>query len=891
MKSNVLCYLLSFSVLCCCNAVDHRPHVANLQCEYMIEPLGVVSQHPRFSWQLIDPQHSRGQQQTAFQLLVATDPALLTEQRADVWNSDILHSQQSVLVPFDGAQLQSSKAYFWKVRIWDKDGLPTDWSPAARFVTGLLDSAEWSAAQWIHHPNAPSTQHVWFRKNIDLKKNCKNVFAYVASLGYHELYVNGKKVDSRVLAPTLSDLQKRLCYVIYDISPFLKQGKNTVALWFAAGWTAYHCFALEPCLKVIVAGDGLNIASDNTWRTLVSNSGDTERVRSFDHNGGEIVDARMANPVWNLPEIDDSVWPMAEVVECAVPLEPQMVEPSRIIDTIRAQSVSDAGNGIWKVDFGKNFTGWISARFHGLQAGDTVEIGSADDVVAVCDFNVRNFFVSAGRDGEEFSNRFNYLTGRYANFTGLRQRPSPDDFTAFAVSTDLRRTGSFCSSNSLYNKIYETDVWTFLSNTTEGYTSDCPHRERCGYGEVATACSWGIGLTQFDAGAFYRKIVGDWRDVQTDDGWGRHTAPQPHDGHWGGAMWSSAGLNVARHHYLHYGDSSIAELIYPTARRWLEFLNSNTVDGLLVQYRRHNNGQFLGDWLAPGSRNEFGTSEEAKYFNNCVYAMNLSNFIDFARLLGKTDDVALYSARLEALRPLIHKTFYHADSAFYCTDTQVQNAFALLAGITPDDERARVETRLMADMQGAHPYFDMGSSGLTVLLKYLVAHPQFGETAARILNRTEYPGYGYFIENGETTWPEDWKIDVPSKIHTCYTGITGWLVKSLCGIQPDPAMPGYRRFLVQPIFASTTDFAEATVESPYGQIRCRWERHGDTVALIVVVPPGSRAKICFPEGCKNVFANKNDNNLLSENGEKLLISEVESGEYRFSVKYNGNKTL
>ena len=117
-----------------------------------------------------------------------------------------------------------------------------------------------------------------------------------------------------------------------------------------------------------------------------------------------------------------------------------------------------------------------------------------------------------------------------------------EDATAYAISTGLRRTGKFNSSNKLFNEIFETDLWTFLANTTEGFTADCPHRERCGYGEVATATSWGIGLPDYDAGAFYRNVARNWRDVQLPDGWGRNTAPQPHDEHWGGAMWSSAGL-------------------------------------------------------------------------------------------------------------------------------------------------------------------------------------------------------------------------------------------------------------------------------------------------------------------------------------------------------------
>ncbi|MDR1516838.1 MAG: glycoside hydrolase family 78 protein [Dysgonamonadaceae bacterium] len=937
LTGSLIFFALSIGIWGCNSANALKPTV--LQCEYQTGPIGLEVASPRFGWQLSDPQFIRGQRQTAYHVLVASRKELLSDAKADVWNSGKVLSEQSFLVQYEGKPLTSSHEYFWKVQIYNKDGKPSPWSEPQRFVTGVLDSLEWTKAQWIRHPSANRKSHIWFRKDFALDaKPSQAVVAHVASLGHHELYVNGVKADDRVLAPALTDFQKRLFYVSYDISKLLRKGKNVVAVWFASGWASYDCFKMEPCLKVIVDGGIQTINTDNSWRCAESNSTDNVEIFRFGNNGGETVDARTANPAWNTADFDDSGWAQSATTACNVELVAHDIESSRIIETIPAQKITNIGNGKIKIDFGKNFSGWLNIKFHGLAEGDRITIGSADDAESDCDFNMRNFFISAGKDGEAFQNRFNYTAGRYATLEiskslknkdikieiekalyGILDEPAStvdateavkklieegaskiavkeitkavgdpkygfvktleikykmdgkpqtvsakdggtiafsydewgtmprlEDCTALAVSTDLRQTGHFRSSNELFNRIYETDLWTLLANTQEGYTSDCPHRERCGYGEVATATSWGLGLPNYDAGAFYRNVVRNWRDVQIDDGWGRHTAPQPNDAHWGGAMWSSAGMNVAQHHYEHYGDRKIIETIYPTAKRWLEFLHANSREGLLCQYHTHNNGHFLGDWLAPGSRNEFGTSPEAQYFNNCVYAMNLETMIEFSKILDIQNDAETYSARLDSLRPAIHARFYRPDSAFYCTGTQVQNAFALLVGVTPESERARVEATLINDMNGAHPYFDMGSSGLVPLLKFLVAHSEYAETAARILNRTEYPGYGYIIDKGENTWTEDWKIEVPSKIHTCYTGIAGWFVKGLCGIQPDAEHPGYRSFFIKPFVIPDLEFAEAAVQSPYGNIKCRWEHRGEAVALFVTVPPGSETTVFVP---------------------------------------------
>jgi alpha-L-rhamnosidase len=831
----------------------------SLQCEYQTAPVGVGVATPQFSWKFDDPAHTRGQAQTARQILVATDPAKLAPNKADIWDSGVARTDANTAV-FAGKKLLSSKEYFWSVRVFDKDGEASAWSTAERFVTGALEPAEWEAAAWLKHPTAPVTKHIWFRKTLRLASAPKAVFAHVAALGHYELYINGKKVDNRVLAPALTNFEKRLLYVSHDISKLLAPGENVVAVWFAAGWASYHCIKKTPSLKVRLEGtsaDGkpILLTTDTSWRCAVSNSADNLAVFGFGNNGSETVDGRDANPAWNTLSFDDSKWENAAETTQKIELSPHTIPPSQITEILPTKKITGPDkNGVYKIDLGKNFTGWTNVKMRGLKSGDKITIMSADDSKTLCDFNQRNFYIAAGKDEETFCNRFNYAAGRYINIAGLRQKPELSDVTGLAVNTALRHTARFKSSNDLFNKIYETDLWTFIANTTEGYTSDCPHRERCGYGEVATACSWGLGLPNYDAGAYYEKVVRDWADVQTEDGWGRHTAPQPNSDHWGGPMWSSAGMNVAWHHFQHYGDKRIIELAYPTAKRWLEFLRNNTKDGLLKQYRRPPH--FLGDWLAPYSRKESGKTPQAVFFNNCVYVMNLETFVRFANLLGKADDAALYGKRLAELRPAIHAKFYDATKGSYCTGTQVQNAFALLTGIVPESERARVAASIHNDLNGKHPYFDMGSSGLYVLLRYFVATSEEGATVAKILNKTSFPGYGHFIAQGESTWPEDWKINVPSRIHTCYTGISGWLIKGLCGIQIDPEQPGYKHFFVRPQFSEEVSFAEAEIDSPQGKIATHWERKDGRIKLSLLVPPNTRATVVLPWKTETVTAGK-----------------------------------
>ena len=158
-------------------------------------------------------------------------------------------------------------------------------------------------------------------------------------------------------------------------------------------------------------------------------------------------------------------------------------------------------------------------------------------------------------------------------------------------------------------------------------------------------------------------------------------------------MWSSAGQNIARDFYQNFGDQRILELAHPSGKRWLEFLHTKVKDGLLRNYAEHW-GKFLGDWAAPDQRKERGDSPEAEFFNNCVYAMNLTDFIESARLLNQPDEVALYSTRLDELRRQVHAVYFKPEGNTYCNGTQVQLAFALLTGITPPDLRPAVASSL-----------------------------------------------------------------------------------------------------------------------------------------------------------------------------------------------------
>lgn len=866
------------------NDVLLRP--VDLRCEYLSNPMGVDVTVPRFSWKLMAVPGVRNEYQTVYQIRAAGQRAWLDCAKADLWDSGWVASPDSVHIPYGGTALVSHQFVHWQVRIKNRFGKVSDWSEAARFSMGLLSDADW-LGPWIRHPDAPPEHHIWFRRNVQVESKVDEALIHVATQGYHELYMNGERVGDQVLAPAMSRLDRRVLYCTYDISRRLHMGQNTIAIWQGPGWARYEYFNLPPALRVqmlarFANGEKLALQSDSTWRCTLSCSQNTGHCKWSD-NGGEQIDARRYIDDWHTQTFDDRDWVPAKPWPLDVQLSAQLVESTRALEKVTAQKIISAGKG-YCVDMGKNFTGYFKVRMRGLAEGDKVMIQVANRGGVVEDFAQRSYFISAGDAEEVFQHRFNYAAGRYVYLTGLKSKPRLDDIEGHALSTDVRRTGAFVSSHPLLNQIYETDLWTWRANLVEGVTFDCPHRERLGYGEVAFACAWGVALPNYDSGALYSKHVRDWWDVQEKNGWIHHTAPHVNR-HYGGPLWSSAGLNLAWCMYVRYGDQRLLESAYKPSKRWLAFLHTHVRDGLLRNYDSHW-GRFLGDWAAPGPRNERGDSIAAEYFNNCVYALNLDYVSRIATVLGRTAEAALYKAQLATLRARIHTEYYDADHHQYAAGTQVQLAFALLAGVTPAPLRASVADRLLQTVR-EKGFLDMGSSGLPILFKYMVEEAENSEILMDCLTQKVEPSYGFFLAEGETTWPEYWSNREPSRIHTCFTGVSSWLTMGLAGIRPDPACPGFKSFWIKPVLPNGLSYVDGRTESQYGLIRSRWQRAEGKIQLAVNIPPNSTATVFLPvksiehlsESGRKIDSAEGVSVLRIEEG--LAVMRVAAGEYCF----------
>src|SRR5256714_6157667 len=366
-----------------------RVAVAALRCEYLVSPLAVETREPRLSWTVESNQ--RGAKQTAYQILVASNANHLAANRGDLWDTGKVASNQTIQIAYQGKPLASRQACFWKVRIWDQDDKPSQWSQPARWRMGLMQRGDWSA-QWIGDklPSVETVAATMLRREFTLTARPKRAIVYASALGVYELHINGQRVGDQLLAPEITDYHTRTQYQAYDVTALLRTGANVIGALLGDGWYAGGIGLAQALIKKprniygnhprliaqleIDLSDGrkARIETDDKWRTTREGP-----IRSSDILNGEAYDARREMTGWDSAGFDDRAWSAAEVAaQAGTQLVAQPNEPIRVSREIKPIAVNEPKPGVYVFDMGQNMVGWCRLKAQGA-AGTTVQLRPA----------------------------------------------------------------------------------------------------------------------------------------------------------------------------------------------------------------------------------------------------------------------------------------------------------------------------------------------------------------------------------------------------------------------------------------------------------------------------------------------------------------------------------
>jgi alpha-L-rhamnosidase len=885
--------------------------IRNLRTEYRVDPIGIDVPRPRCSWTLHSP--ARGQVQRAYRILVASTPEL-DEGRADLWDSGRIESDATAQIAYEGTPLPARTRAWWRVRVWDGDGRPSEWSEVAFWETGLLALTDWTA-DWISHPaltpdaDLPETAELdglvpspFFRRAFTVRQGVARARLYATARGVYEPRLNGAKVGDQTLAPGWTDYNRRVQVQTYDVTDALRPGENVLGAIAGTGWYAgyvgwgHYCRHYGQTPQVLMQlhvdyADGTSevIATGRDWQSA------TGEIRYSDLLQGEYVDARRARPGWDAPGYDTADWSPVRVARLnATPLVSDVAEPVRALEEIAPVAITSPAPGVHIFDLGQNIAGRARLRVSG-PAGSTIrlrfaEILNPDGTLYVTNLRaarVTDSFVLAGTGKEVFEPHFTWHGFRYVEVTGLPGEPSPETITGQFVGSNTRPVGEITTSDALVNQLQRNIVWgqrgNFLSIPT-----DCPQRdERLGWlGDAQVFVGTAVG--NMDVAAFFTKWMRDVTDAQSPRGAFPDVAPRLVDLEDGAPAWGDCGVIVPWTIWRTYGDTRIIDEHWPAMERWMRWLHDANRDLIWRNNRKHD----FGDWLS------IGADTPKELIGTAYFAYDARLMAEMAAATGRENDEKRYRALFDGISAAFQEA-YVDDGGCIEGDTQTVYCLALHFGLLTDEQWPKAAERLVRAIEAKDGHLSTGFVGVSYLCHVLTAAGR-ADVAYDLLHKETFPSWKYSILHGATTiwerwdgWTEDKGFQDPgmnSFNHYSLGSVGEWMRRSMAGIDTDPAAPGFAKLLIRPQVHDSLTFAEGVYESIRGPIRSRWEREDGRLTLAVEIPANVTAHVTLPAPASSEIT-EGGASLDAVEGVELLdrtdaqaVVRIGSGAYRFEVR-------
>lgn len=884
-------------------ATNTRPD--NLAVEGISVPLNVHSRAPTLSW------HANVDEQTHYQIQVATSVTALIEGQPDLWDSGKTESSRSINIGYKGKALANRQKAHWRVRVWSRaNWLESDWSEISHWEMGLTTNSAWSA-QWImaNSPEASAlspqvSQWIWnaasdqnpqktrpeyilkklqeqptatlLRRQFSIDKKVVGARLHSTAAGYYEVFINGKKVDSRIMDPGQTDYEERILYNTDAVESLITSGDNVIAAHLGSGWYNEEIAFSKPDKNLsygqpkliaqleIVFDDGSSktVSTDNSWYWH------TSPVLKEGLFSGELFDQRYALDNWMTKtdtELSDA-WQNVKSLQSwpTKSLEPQLLQPVRIADKLVAERILSPRKDVWVFDFGQNFTGIpeLNLALLDLEEGQAVYLKYAEWIDddgnisqksggAAPKLKQTDAYIAGKTNPQKWRPTFTWHGFRYVEVVGLKSKPELDALNAYLVRSDVPVSGHFSSSDDMINKVHDMALWGYQSNLIS-VPFDCPIRERAGWTGDAHAALV-TGNYNFNLENFWSKYLGDFRTST-------YVAPTVVPGRrsQGGKFdWAVAEIIIAWEHYRHHGDITVLADQYDSLQ---EYMNAGQVE-LNNNMIRTGYGDWCDPVREPGMARVGGrcTPQHTSHVvtSSALFAHGADLMAKISQALGKNTQQVFYKQLFESVKNQFNEEVFDHNTGHY--GSQTADAMAIAFGFVPKDMQQQVADKLNEDVVvnwGGHA--SVGALGQTYLYRALSDYG-YVDTAFNIFKAEGYPGYPYLINelNATTLWERKGGFKPKEKLtledapgrslnHPFHSGYDGWFYEGLGGIRPFKDTVGFQTFQLKPVFPSSLNAVDVSYNTGYGKIESRWRRANNQIIWDFVIPQNTKATVFLP---------------------------------------------
>jgi alpha-L-rhamnosidase len=479
---------------------------------------------------------------------------------------------------------------------------------------------------------------------------------------------------------------------------------------------------------------------------------------------------------------------------------------------------------------------------------------------------------------ETWVQRFVWHGFRYAEVT-VDAGVAINSLSGLALASDVERTSNFSTSQAILNDIYKLVVNTQRSNMMS-VQSDCPHREKLGYGGDAIASAETF-ISVFDMSTFYEKRVRDFNDAVRENGGFTETAPfvglfMDGLGDMAGSVdWGSAEPLIQWWLYKYYGNKRLLEESWPLIDRYMQLLAVKSSHGGLLGYA-------MSDWMStePTSGDMSGTGF---YFWVAQTAAKIAN------VLGNQEDALRYAKVAADVADVFNGHFLNASTGVYSYNdtqpepgdlrtnrlvqwdgmrraaeqrlgvsgtrlingTQCGQSMPLALGITPPELRSKVAEALVENVRRNQMHHMGGMFSVKWTLDALSTYGFFNEALSTQLQRT-YPSFGFMMDNNATTVWESWFFsnNTFSHNHPMFGAVVEWFHKHVAGLQMTDDAVAFDRAIIRPRPSELVRELDYDYSSARGRYHISWVLRNASLPaalrLRLVVPPNCNAELHLP---------------------------------------------
>lgn len=674
----------------------------------------------------------------------------------------------------------------------------------------------------------------------------------ITSLGLYEAEINGKKIGDALFTPGFTYYPTHLYYQTYDVTGLLT-GEDTLTVYLAQGW---YCGRFTFDNKVKIYGEYpavswvLRVEDENGTRTFCSDDFSVEAVSSPYKYAG-FYDGE----VYNENRQQEILQPVSFAGHIPDILEEGTMNV-RIREEMPVKTVTKQGD-VTILDFGQNFAGIITidpAKMNSdclkLRHG---ELLNADGSLYTANLRKAKAETVYHKGSGIYRPRFTYMGFRYVELSGAEYEDGL--LKAYAIYSDMERTGYFSCENPLADQLYRNQVWGQKSNYIEVPT-DCPQRdERMGYtgdGHVFAR----TGAYNFDTEAFWAKFLKDIRHSQAanKEGYVAPTVPAPPGEQGIGFMsmlgWGNCVCIVPEMLYRHYGSERYIREYYDCMQRFVD-CQIRRMGGLFGKKHLWI-APSLGDWLAMGRDVKYMAMHNGPV-SNAFIVNDLRILVWAANLLGKTGDAARYADQLAKTRDAYIKAFVKKDGTMK-DDYQGAYVMALKMVIPKGELWNKVYGQLVQRLK--KDGMQTGFFATEHLLPLLADNGDI-TLAFDLLLDQRCGGWMYQVIAGATTTWERWDALLPdgsvneakmsgdnmvSFNHYSFGSVGKFYYEYILGIQP--LEPGFAKIKIQPHI----DPRIGPFSGSYKDIHVSFD--GSTLHIStpadtrILLPDGSKHEVC-----------------------------------------------